>query len=160
MLSIAVCSPDYGDRRLVTFDTTPPMPTYLVAFIVSELQKVPTSNPNINVYVRPDAVPHAALAADLAPKILAELESFTGVPYALPKLDLVGIPDFYFGAMENWGLVTFRCAPLLLVDTIVLVCFSRLYSPAMNCIIPLTERTACCTPREAPPASTRYSSPR
>ncbi|XP_034249153.1 uncharacterized protein LOC117650017 [Thrips palmi] len=100
--------PDLGDRRMVTFQTTPPMPTYLVAFIVSELKKVPTSNPNINVYVRPDAEKHAALAADLAPKILAELESFTGVPYALPKLDLVAIPDFYFGAMENWGLITYR----------------------------------------------------
>lgn len=84
------------------------MPTYLVAFVVSELKKVPTTNPNINVYVRPDAVASAALAADLAPKILAEIESFTGVKYALPKLDLVAIPDFYFGAMENWGLVTYR----------------------------------------------------
>ena len=84
------------------------MPTYLVAFIVSELEQVPTSDPRISVYVRPDAKAHAQWAAEVSPKILAELEKFTGVPYALPKLDLVGIPDFEFGAMENWGLVTFR----------------------------------------------------
>ncbi|KAJ1527772.1 hypothetical protein ONE63_007727 [Megalurothrips usitatus] len=97
-----------GGRVLDTFQTTKPMPTYLVAFIVSELKKVPTSDPRISLYVRPDAVADAAFAAEITPRILAELEDFTGVPYALPKLDLVGIPDFYFGAMENWGLCTFR----------------------------------------------------
>ncbi len=91
-----------------TFYTTPLMPTYLVAFIVSELQKIPTSNPMINLYVRPEVVPQASFAAEITPKILDELQKFTGVPYAMRKLDLVGIPDFYFGAMENWGLCTFR----------------------------------------------------
>lgn len=97
-----------GGLIRVVFETTPKMPTYLVAFIVSEFEKVPTADPRISVYVRPGAVPHAQWAVRVAPMILAELEAFLGVPYALPKLDLIGIPDFEFGAMENWGLVTFR----------------------------------------------------
>lgn len=36
------------------------------------------------------------------------MENYTGIPYALDKLDQVAVPDFYFGAMENWGLITYR----------------------------------------------------
>lgn len=84
------------------------MPTYLVAFIVSKLKRVPTSNENINIYVRADAVTGVTKAAEVAPKLLAELEKFLNVKYPLPKVDLVAIPDFAAGAMENWGLVTFK----------------------------------------------------
>lgn len=105
-------SPSVGNRRWVKFQTTPKMPTYLVAFIVSQLEKVPTSDPNINIYVRRNAVDGVTQAAEVAPKLLAALESFLGLKYALPKLDLVSIPDFAAGAMENWGLVTFKYATL------------------------------------------------
>ena len=52
-------------------------------------------------------------ALDIAVKSLAYFKEFFSVPYSLPKLDLVAVPDFYIGAMENWGLLTFRETALL-----------------------------------------------
>jgi aminopeptidase N len=46
--------------------------------------------------------------ADVATKALQFFKEFFGVAYTLPKMDLVAVPDFYIGAMENWGLLTFR----------------------------------------------------
>ncbi len=53
-------------------------------------------------------------ALDIAQKVLPAYESMLQVPFALPKLDLVAIPDFAAGAMENWGLITYRETALLL----------------------------------------------
>ena len=53
-------------------------------------------------------------ALDIATKVLPAYEGMLKVPFALPKLDLVAIPDFAAGAMENWGLITYRETALLL----------------------------------------------
>lgn len=53
-------------------------------------------------------------ALDIAQKVLPAYEALLKVPFALPKLDLVAIPDFAAGAMENWGLITYRETALLL----------------------------------------------
>jgi len=83
------------------------MSVYLVAFIVSKFESVDDSN-KINVWGRSEVVKHGKFAQDLSVKVIDELQKFTNINYSLPKLDLVGIPDFEQGAMENWGLPTFR----------------------------------------------------
>ncbi|XP_071652134.1 uncharacterized protein [Temnothorax longispinosus] len=95
---------------LDTFHTTSvDMSTYLVAFVVSEFKSVDNpENATFNVWGRPEVVAHGKYAQNIGVKLLDELQNITDIDYPLPKLDLVGIPDFSMGAMENWGLVTFR----------------------------------------------------
>ena len=52
-------------------------------------------------------------ALNMTAAVLPAFEQLFGVPFTLPKLDLVAIPDFAAGAMENWGLITYRCAAFL-----------------------------------------------
>uniref|UniRef100_A0A2H8TGD8 Aminopeptidase N n=1 Tax=Melanaphis sacchari TaxID=742174 RepID=A0A2H8TGD8_9HEMI len=95
------------------YTETPPISTYLVAFFVGEFYAMKTRN--IGVYTHKRYVKQAEYIAEKSPKLLEAMENFTGVDYTLPKLDLLAIPDFAAGAMENWGLNTYR-ERLLLVS--------------------------------------------
>uniref|UniRef100_A0A8C6TGD7 Leucyl/cystinyl aminopeptidase n=1 Tax=Neogobius melanostomus TaxID=47308 RepID=A0A8C6TGD7_9GOBI len=90
--------------------TTVNMSTYLVAFIVANFTPV---NKMLSVYAVPEKYEHTAYALDAASKLLDFYNNFFEIPYPLKKLDLVAIPDFLAGAMENWGLITFRETSLL-----------------------------------------------
>ncbi|KAM6303813.1 endoplasmic reticulum aminopeptidase 1 isoform 1-T1 [Podargus strigoides] len=98
------------------FDTTVKMSTYLVAFIVSDfksISKITNHGVKISVYTVPDKINQADYALDAAVKLLDFYEDYFSIPYPLPKQDLAAIPDFQSGAMENWGLTTYRESALL-----------------------------------------------
>ena len=96
------------------------MSTYLLAFVVSEFeyrQSMPTSNDvRFRIWSRKEAIDQTEYAADIGPKILEYYEKYFDVPYPLPKQDMIAIADFSAGAMENWGLITYRETALLFQD--------------------------------------------
>ncbi|XP_025832064.1 membrane alanyl aminopeptidase-like [Agrilus planipennis] len=99
-----------------TFQQTPNMSTYLVAFVVSDFIGLTDTSNNYGVYAAPYLINTTRLALDVGPKLLKEMETFINFPYSnigIGKLDLVAIPDFASGAMENWGLGTFSETELL-----------------------------------------------
>ena len=103
-------------KKAVRFNTSPRMSTYLVAFIVGELNYVETTNFRvpIRVYATPDKeIEHGRFAVDLAARTLDFYEKTFDSAFPLPKMDMVAIPDFSAGAMENWGLVTYRVVDVL-----------------------------------------------
>ncbi|XP_045494517.1 aminopeptidase N [Colias croceus] len=83
-----------------------PMSTYLVAFAVTDFGNM--SYNNFSVWARKEALSSAAYALDIGPKILKFLEEYYKIKFPLPKIDMIALPDFKAGAMENWGLLTFR----------------------------------------------------
>lgn len=105
-----------NDKKKVAFNTTPLMSTYLVAFIVGDLKYVETSDYRvpIKVYATPGSEHLGAYSAGIAAKTLKFFEEKFDIPYPLPKCDMVAIHDFSAGAMENFGLITYRTADLLL----------------------------------------------
>ncbi|XP_069608173.1 endoplasmic reticulum aminopeptidase 1-like [Ranitomeya imitator] len=98
------------------FDVTVKMSTYLVAFIVSDfksISQITHHGVKISVYTVPHKIDQAVYALDAAVKLLDFYEEYFHIPYPLPKQDLAAIPDFQSGAMENWGLTTYRESALL-----------------------------------------------
>ncbi|KAJ8727733.1 hypothetical protein PYW07_001852 [Mythimna separata] len=83
-----------------------PMSTYLVAFTVTDFKNM--TNDKFSVWARSEAVKSAAFALEIGPKILKYLEEYYKIKFPLPKIDMIALPDFKNGAMENWGLLTFR----------------------------------------------------
>ena len=109
-----------GKRKAVTFDKTPPMSTYLLAFIIGELNYIESNEFRIPVRVYAplgDNVQNGKFALDLAAKTLGFYEKTFDSKFPLPKMDMIAIPDFSAGAMENWGLVTYRSVDLLFDET-------------------------------------------
>lgn len=83
------------------------MPTYLTAIYVGEF--IPNKkNSMITVYTHKEMIDQTEYIATEAPKHLQVLEKYTAINYMLPKMDLLAIPDFSAGAMENWGINTYR----------------------------------------------------
>jgi puromycin-sensitive aminopeptidase len=105
-------------RHRVSFATTMLMSTYLVAFVVGPLevtQPVDVDGVPVRVVHRPGRGDQTAFALDVAAHAMRWLTDYYDIPYPSDKVDLVAIPDFAAGAMENLGCITFR-EVLVLVD--------------------------------------------
>nr|CAD7455286.1 unnamed protein product [Timema tahoe] len=100
------------------FEETPAMSTYLVSFIVSDFGSSSNLAGNVTVWERESVVAQAAYSVSISQDTLTALEHFTEIDYQLDKMDQAAIPDFSFGAMENWGLVTYRENLLLFDETV------------------------------------------
>ena len=108
-----------GSMRTVSFGTTIPMSTYLVAFIVGPFEAseaVDVDGVPLRI-IHPIGKGHlTSYALESGAFALRYFNEYYDIPYPGEKLDLVAVPDFAFGAMENLGCVTFR-EVILLVDT-------------------------------------------
>ena len=104
-----------GSRKLVKFMKTPRMAPYLLYLGVGKFDKVSTSHSGIKVSMlsTPGNAKYSKLPLEYAKKFLSFYEKYFGIKYPLPKMDILAIPDFAAGAMENWGAVTFRETDLL-----------------------------------------------
>ncbi|KAF6203836.1 hypothetical protein GE061_002171 [Apolygus lucorum] len=96
------------------FKESVPMSTYLVAFTVSDFEH--WSDRSFKVWARSQAIDQAKYALKIGPKILKHFEEYFGIAYPLPKMDMIALPDFAAGAMENWGLITYRESTMLFQD--------------------------------------------
>ena len=113
---IAADTPGPGaDKHTLVFGTTPKMSTYLVAFLVGDFQCISGREDDVDIRVcaTPDKVNETAFALDIAKFALHYYDDYFGIHFPLKKLDLIGIPDFEAGAMENFGAITFRETDLL-----------------------------------------------
>ncbi len=103
-------------KHTIKFFTTPRMSTYLVAFLVGDFQC--TAGESDGVAIRscstPDKVGLTAYGLDVAKYMLHYYNNYFGIPYPLKKLDLIALPDFEAGAMENFGAITYRETDLLI----------------------------------------------
>ena len=106
-----------GDSRTTTFEKTPRMSSYLLAFVIGELHKKSAhtkSGVEVNVWATPAQNENTLdFALDIATRSIDFYDEYFGVKYPLPKSDHVALPDFSSGAMENWGLITYRESCLL-----------------------------------------------
>lgn len=105
-----------GGLVAVRFAPSPIMSTYLVAWVIGELDFVEATNRDgvqVRVYAAKGHAEQGRFGLDVGCRTLAFFNDYFGIAYPLPKMDMVAIPDFSAGAMENWGLVTYRTACLL-----------------------------------------------
>lgn len=102
--------------REVTFSPTPKMSTYLLAFIIGEFEHIETRTKEgtlVRVFVTPGKKHQAEFALECAAKTLSFYNDYFDIPYPLSVLDMIAIPDFSAGAMENWGAITYRETAIL-----------------------------------------------
>lgn len=106
-----------AELKLVEFEPTPKMSTYILAFLVGEFEYVQGRSKDgvlVRVFTTPGKKQQAKFALNVGIKCLEFYNQYFGINYPLPVLDMIAIPDFAAGAMENWGAVTYRESTLLI----------------------------------------------
>lgn len=103
--------------KTIVYERTKPMPSYLLAIAAGELESVPIPGLSVpgRIYTVKGQSRLAGFAAESAPPVLKALEEYFGRPYPYRKLDLIAVPEYWPGAMENPGAVTYS-DKILLVD--------------------------------------------
>jgi tricorn protease interacting factor F2/3 len=102
------------NSKVVLFKNTPPMSTYLLCIVIGDLQKVlerdliTVNDTKVNGYATKYIAENIEFSVIKNYEALDFFENWFNIKYSLPKLDAVSIPDFCSGAMENWGLITYR----------------------------------------------------
>jgi aminopeptidase N/puromycin-sensitive aminopeptidase len=106
-----------GDKHTVKFATTAKMSSYLAALVVGQFEYIEGEADGIpiRVYSTPGKKDMGKFALESAEYILGYYDKYFGIKYPYGKLDLIGLPDFSAGAMENTGCITFR-EVILLID--------------------------------------------
>src|SRR3989454_1641459 len=101
-----------GGKKSVSFQKTPKMSTYLLYVGIGKFEEDRNQHNKTELYaasvVRPGSKIKTGLSLEAAQKSLEFYEKYFGIPYDLPKLHLIAVPEFAYGAMENWGAITFR----------------------------------------------------
>ncbi len=108
-------TPATPGKHTLKFATTPKMSTYLVAFLVGDFKCTTGSSDGVPIRAcsTPDKVALTPFAVESAKYILHYYNTYFGIKYPMPKLDMVALPDFEAGAMENFGCITYRETDLL-----------------------------------------------
>ena len=104
-----------NDKILYKFEKTPIISTYLIYLGVGEFEYLTgkIGKVKIRVVTTKGNKSKGKFSLELGKKLLTSYEKYFGIKFPLPKLDLIAIPDFAAGAMENWGAITFRETILL-----------------------------------------------
>src|SRR5207244_6388679 len=101
-----------GSKKTVTFKKTPKMSTYLLYLGVGKFVQEKNRHGATELYAayadRPTGKINTEFSFDATRKVLDYYESYVGIPFQLPKLNNVAVPEFDYGAMENWGAITYR----------------------------------------------------
>ncbi|XP_017124130.1 aminopeptidase N [Drosophila elegans] len=105
----------HGDLKTTLFHTTPPISTYLVAFVISYFESTSEKYRGVtqSIYAPPASKEKGQSALKNAVRTVAAFEDYFGISYPLPKLDHVALKKNYGAAMENWGLITYKDTSLL-----------------------------------------------
>ena len=108
-----------GKQLITSFEPTPLMSTYLLAFVYGDLgfkEATTKSGITVRTYATRDNVELTDFALETAVRCIDYYEDYFGINYPLVKCDLIALPDFASGAMENWGCITFREQCMLVDD--------------------------------------------
>src|SRR6059036_1952379 len=101
-----------GDKKTVTFKKTPKMSTYLLYLGVGKFIQEKGRHGGTELYAayadRPTAKINTGCSFEATNKVLDYYESYFGISFQLPKLHNIAVPEFAYGAMENWGAITYR----------------------------------------------------
>jgi len=117
-MPIESVKPD-GERKVIVFGRTPRMSTYLLYLGVGKFEETASKIAGTEVIVAatPGKSKKGIFAKEEAGRAIDFFNTYFAIPYALPKIHLIAVPEFAMGAMENWGAITFRETRLLMDES-------------------------------------------